>query len=520
MKIILLSFLGIALAFSLSAQIYINEIDYDQPGTDDVEFIELVGPDSASLDGYVIELVNGADGSVYRSADLTGQVIPSDNVNGYGFFVVGAAIVPNVDLTPPGWPATNIIQNGAPDGILLKLNGVVVDGFSYEGAIANNPDFTPGMAINASEDNNAPNLSIGRILFGFDPDSQNQFFAPNAAAPSPGAVNSAHGQVIGGDPPPVIFNITRTPRIPNANENTTVSAEITDNSGVMAAELRYTINEGAPQTVSMSNVSGDIWSGDISETAYDDGDRIAFWIWAQDDSSQSSQTDTTFLFAGTTPIASLRPVDANGVLLYDGYDARISGVSTVDNGTFSPTLLDVHVQDNTAGINVFSFNIDTSFSFVKGNSYTIEGEIDQFNGKTEIIPGGSADIIDNGAGVLPDALLKTIAELLTDPEAYEGMLVKILQVDTTGAGDPWPAAGSNANIEITDDGRVNVLTLRIDLDTNIDGSPEPDWPVDVQGIFTQFDPSLPYTDGYQCRGIPPILVPVCRDCWEMWMAMI
>jgi hypothetical protein len=85
---------------------------------------------------------------------------------------------------------------------------------------------------------------------------------------------------------------------------------------------------------------------------------------------------------------------------------------------------------------------------------------------------------------------------LLDPEVYEGMLIKILQADTTGSGDPWPSSG-NADIEITDDGGTSVLTLRIDQDTNIDGSPEPNWPVDIQGIFTQFDFSAPYTEGYQ-----------------------
>lgn len=493
MKITFTAILCLLVAFSLSAQIYINEVDYDQPGTDDAEFIELVGPDGASLDGYAIVLVNGFNGTVYDSLDLTGRVIPNDNINGYGFFVVGAATVPNVDSIPPSWT----IQNGSPDGILLKLNGVVVDGFSYEGEITNNPDFTTGMAINADENNNVPNLSIGRIILGFDDTNQNQYFAQNAEAPSPGEINTAHGQVLGGDPPPVIFNITRTPFIPNANENTTVSADITDDSDVVAAELRYIINGGAMQTVAMTNISGDTWSADIPESAYNDGDRVGFWIWAQDDAPQTSESDTVFFFSGTTPIADLHPVDADGVLLYRGYDARITGVSTVDNGTFSTTSLDVYMQDATGGINVFSFSIDTSFSFIAGNNYTVIGEVDQFNGKTEIIPRDASDIVDLGPGTPATPAVRTIAELLAAAETYEGMLVAILQVSPTGGGDPWPAQGISANIEISDDGGTNVLIMRIDQDTDIDGSPEPNWPVNIAGIFNQFDTSLPYTGDYQ-----------------------
>jgi hypothetical protein len=202
-------------------------------------------------------------------------------------------------------------------------------------------------------------------------------------------------------------------------------------------------------------------------------------------------------FAGNTPISAIHAVDGDGILLYDGYDARVTGVATVDNGTFSSSSLDVYMQDASAGINVFSFNVDTSFAYAAGNNYTVVGVVDQFNGKAEITPADETDIVDNGPGTIPPPVVRTIAELLLDPETYEGMLVAVLQADTTGGGDPWPPAGYNASVEITDDGGTSLLILRIDLDTNIDGSPEPNWPVNVAGIFGQYDSSVPYTEGYQ-----------------------
>lgn len=496
MKLVVTILFCLVFVFSLRGQVYINEIDYDQPGTDTTEFVELIGPDGTSLNGYTIELINGSNGSVYNTLDLTGFSIPNDNISGYGFFVIGPASgVANVDYTPTGW-TSNQIQNGSPDGILLKQNSVVVDGFSYEGPITNNPDFTAGMALNAAEDNNSPNLTVGRILFGFDSANQNQFFSQTVEAPSPGEINTAHGQIIGGDPPPVIFNIMRTPFIPDANQNTTVSADITDNSLVNSAELRYTINDGTMQSVAMVNTSGDTYSADIPESDYNDADRVAFWIWAQDDALQVSQSDTSNFFAGDTPIGDLHTVNNNGVLLYDAYDARVTGVATAETGIYSMTNIDAYIQDLSGGINLFQFG--QAVSIIRGNSYTVIGTVDQYNGKAEIIPSNPAtDIIDNGAGTLPNALEKTIAELLLNAETYEGMLIKVLQADTTGGGNPWPASGSNASIEITDDGGTSLLTLRIDSDTNIDGSPEPNWPVDIEGIFAQFDSSIPYTEGYQ-----------------------
>ena len=50
----------------------INEIDYDQPDTDAAEFIELYNgsPDTVSLDGKAIVLINGANGTEYARFNL------------------------------------------------------------------------------------------------------------------------------------------------------------------------------------------------------------------------------------------------------------------------------------------------------------------------------------------------------------------------------------------------------------------------------------------------------------------
>lgn len=422
---------------------------------------------------------------------------------GTAFFVIGNPTVPNVDFTPGDWAPQDNIQNGAPDGILLRLNGVLVDGFSYEGDMSNFPPFTAGMAITALETNASPNLSIGRITLGFDPNNQDQFFAAEAHEPSPGAQNSAHGQVLSGDPPPVIngASITRTPKIPDANQNTAITVEVTDNSEVTLVELRYRVNDGAQQVVAMVNTSGDTYSGEIPESAYDDADRVEYWIYAEDDFPQGSESVHFKFFAGNTPIFDLHAAAGNGVLLYLGYDARVTGVATVAHGVFSTTNLDVYIQDTSGGVNLFAFGLDPGLTITVGNSYTVTGMVDQFNGKTEIIPQNQlTDIIDNGPGVLPDAVVKTIAQFLADPETYEGMLVAISQVTNTGGGDPWPALNLNANIEITDDGGVSKLILRIDADTDIDGSPEPAWPVNIRGIFTQFDNTgAPLDTGYQVQ---------------------
>jgi len=123
---------------SATPRIVINEVDYDQIGSDTAEYIELFNPSSApvSLAGLQVVLVNGATSVVYDSIDLSsvGTLAP-------GRYLVIAG--PNVSVPAgamqidPVW-SQDQIQNGMPDGIAL-IDGVthtVIDAFSYEGAIA------------------------------------------------------------------------------------------------------------------------------------------------------------------------------------------------------------------------------------------------------------------------------------------------------------------------------------------------------------------------------------------------
>ena len=99
-----------------SARLVINEIDYDQVGTDADGFVEIanVGGAEATLDGLAIVLVNGGDGQEYRRLALTGTL------------AAGAYLVWATDA-----------QNGAPDGVALidTTTGALLDALSYEGEL-------------------------------------------------------------------------------------------------------------------------------------------------------------------------------------------------------------------------------------------------------------------------------------------------------------------------------------------------------------------------------------------------
>ena len=98
-----------------SAELVLNEIDYDQVGADSGGFVEIfnAGEGSADLTGVALVLVDGGTGNEYLRRALTGTL------------AAGAYLAVEVDA-----------QNGAPDGVaLIGAGGGLLDALSYEGAI-------------------------------------------------------------------------------------------------------------------------------------------------------------------------------------------------------------------------------------------------------------------------------------------------------------------------------------------------------------------------------------------------
>ncbi len=89
----------------VATNVIINEIDADDVGTDDEEFIELYdgGVGNTSLNGLVVVLFNGSNDLSYLTVDLNGRTTDAN-----GYFVIGDTLVPGVDLVL----ANGFIQNG------------------------------------------------------------------------------------------------------------------------------------------------------------------------------------------------------------------------------------------------------------------------------------------------------------------------------------------------------------------------------------------------------------------------
>ena len=179
-------------------RLIINEVDYDQIGTDTTEFVELLnkGTNTINLSHYALAFINGANNLEYLRVALNGVVssgqylvVASTNLSG---IATGARVL----YFPAG---ENSVQNGAPDGLALINTGAltIYDVFCYEGAMtaANINGFSgthslvEGTALSAAiADSNTINGSLARLPDGTDND--------NAAAdwnftttPTPGGPN-------------------------------------------------------------------------------------------------------------------------------------------------------------------------------------------------------------------------------------------------------------------------------------------------------------------------------------------
>jgi predicted extracellular nuclease len=124
-----------------NAAIVINEFDYDQPGSDTAEFIELfnTGNTAVSLDDYTIKLINGSNASTYRTINLSGLSI---NTNEYFVICNDAGTVANCNYNFTS--SSSWLQNGSPDAITLFENNSLLDSVSYEGLLS---PYTEGDAL-------------------------------------------------------------------------------------------------------------------------------------------------------------------------------------------------------------------------------------------------------------------------------------------------------------------------------------------------------------------------------------
>lgn len=409
----------------------INEIDYDQIGTDTAEFVEVKnnGAISVDLSSYNLQFINGASGLAveYRLAEL-----PAFNLAPDDYFVVcgNSGLVPNCDLVLS--VAQDMIQNGAPDAIALRMGTNIVDTVSYEGDTL--APYTETFGVSQA-DSNTVDGSIARCPDGTDTDHNDNDFV--FTDKTPGTENC----VVSEFAPEVIstFPVNGATDFPNNgnivitfNEPVTVidtwfdisctvssghTAEVTDNDPdfTLDPDVDFAVGETCTVTVYAANV-------------YDD-DLV-------DDEFNYMVANYSFTFT------TIEPIEECGDPYTPIYDIQGDGMSSplvgqehategIVVGDFQVGGKDgYYIQDATGDTDPLTsdgvFVYDTDLDVNPGDHVRVRGTVVEYFNLTEISPVTQVWVCSTGNTIAPTELSLPVTDV-TEFEQYEGMLVTIPQ---------------------------------------------------------------------------------------------
>lgn len=273
-------------AVQAQTAVFINELHYDNSGSDVGEGVEIAGPAGSDLNGWSVVLYNGSNGLAYATISLSGSI--PDQGSGFGtlaFFQSG-------------------IQNGAPDGLALVNSGAIVVQFlSYEGSFTANDGPANGMTstdIGVTESSATPagnSLQLGGSGefyedFAWNPDAPNTF----------GSVNTGQTFVGGGGNIPPSVSST-TPANGAIGVAVDANVEIGFSEDVSVSGSWYEI-VGSSSGAHTAAVSGGPQNYVLNpDTDFDGGETVTVTVFAsQVVDNDGANMDNDFVFSFSTEL--------------------------------------------------------------------------------------------------------------------------------------------------------------------------------------------------------------------------
>ncbi|MGK2851227.1 MAG: ExeM/NucH family extracellular endonuclease [Candidatus Limnocylindrales bacterium] len=469
--------------------VWINEIHYDNTGTDAGEAVEVAGPAGTDLTGWTVVLYNGSGGAAYDTDALSGTIV--DQQNGFG----------TVTVTYP----SNGLQNGAPDGIALVNGTTVVQFLSYEGSFAATGGPALGLTSTDIGVSQSGSGAVGNSLrltgtgstyedFIWADEAVNTFGAPNA------------GQTFTGpDSAPTVASSVpanaATGIAVDSNISVTFSeaVNVTDpwfditctSSGVHSATVT-----GGPTTFTLDPTAD--FANSESCTVTVEADAVADQDANDPPNLMAADGQFTFGTVAADPCAGsyMTIPQIQGA----GTSSPLQGTGRTTEGVVTAlfpnlrgfTLLDTAGDaDATTSDGIFVFRgpaYGTSTPAV-GDSLRLTGRVTEFQNQTEL--DNLVQIISCGTATVPDPTPITLPETVNDDlERYEGMVVSIAQTLTAQQNffqgrfgqvtlasggrldtptDQFPAA-SAARVALADENQRRLIVLD---DANSNQNPNP-----------------------------------------------
>ena len=254
---------------------------------------------------------------------------------------------------------------------------------------------------------------------------------------------------------PDITGLSLSPGSPTTEDILSFEVTVTDDEGVAAVLLKYEF-QSEDISVPMSEISTSVYTAQIGPLGVSGS--LIYSVIAEDISGLKDSTSKVAVSI------SEPPEDMNIASLLDDLDSfigqtiEIDGVVTVPAGRLRTNFTEAFLQDESGrGIILYNSQLDTSFT--RGDSVLVVAEVDDFDGKPELIY-SSITVLKQNASVPVEEI--SISEFNTLRYGYTFVQIwgKIIS-----RSDPF-GTNTGANISIQD-ASGEVRTVRIWNSTNI-----------------------------------------------------
>jgi uncharacterized protein YdeI (BOF family) len=513
---------------AIGQAVFINEIHYDNVGTDENEGIELAGLAGTNLTGWQLIPYNGNNGESYSALTLSGTI--PDQMAGFGTIFI---------------PITGL-QNGSPDGVaLVDAENNVIQFLSYEGSFEATNGPAAGLTstdIGVVEGSGTP-ASFSLQLTGtgsayadftwaaeaastFSAVNNNQLFLPlqdivfiNEIHYDNDGADAGEGVEVAGNAGAnlegwqlVAYNgnggapyntVNLTGVIPNQqNGYGTVFFAVSglqngspdgivlvnpDGTAVQFLSYEGAFTAAGGPADGMLSTDIEVEEASSTPTGHSlqlsgTGFNYAEFTWSGPLASTYNTINTDQSFGtggGTDPDPEPQEVSiAEAKNLPLGTEVIINGTLTAVNELGGPAYL----QDKTGGIAVFDYQVHGPDAFSIGDSIQLTASIGAFNQMVQLVDVTSVESFGPANNPI-EPLVVNIADITS---ALEGQLITIPDasfVDSRGLLFP------ESNYSITDG--TGTLALRIDGDVeSLVGREFPDEAVTITGVLSSFRGSL------------------------------
>jgi endonuclease I/chitodextrinase len=499
----------------VTGSVFINEIHYDNAGTDINEGVEIAGLAGTNLTGWKIIPYNGANGQSYTPIGTLSGIIPNQ-LNGYG----------TLSVAIPG------LQNGAPDGLaLVDASNKVIQFLSYEGVFT----ATNGPAIGITSTDigiaQTSTETVGNSLQLIGRGTKYSDFTWTAAASTSGAINKGqkfgdlvfineiHYDNAGTDVGEGVeiagyagIDLTGWSLVPYNGNGGASYTPIGNLSGIITDQLNgygtvfvpiLNLQNGAPDGIALVNPAGkavqflsyegsftatngpaigmtstDIGIIEESNAAIGTslqltgaGFTYADFTWQTASSTYNAINKGQF-FGNASDIIVVLPI-AEARAKADGDIVTVTGVLTVSD-QFAGS---AYIQDETGAIAVFDKTVHGAGLFKIGDSVTVTGTRSTFTGQVQISPVKAITLNEVATQPIQPKTI-TLNELVNHPAE----LVRILN---TTFPKPGAIIFGNSSVNITD--ASGTAQLRLDADVSeLTGFAQPENCGEIVGVVSNF----------------------------------